>query len=200
MCIIIISEKGTRQPNEKEFTNCFVNNPHGAGYMVARDGRVEIHKGFMTYADFIRSVRAERFSADDSVVYHFRISTQGGVNPQMCHPFPYTTRLEYTEKLDLRCALGIAHNGIIPLTTGESKVYSDTALFVADYLPLLIKNKADLSNPKKIKMLEELINSRMVFLDADGEIKYIGQGWIEEKSGLIFSNRSYAYNNLQFRL
>ncbi len=168
--------------------------------MVSRCGKVEIHKGFMDYADFVRSVRAENFTENDSVIYHFRISTQGGVNPQMCHPFPYTTKIEYTEKLDLICSLGIAHNGIIPLTTGKNDKYSDTALFIADYLPEIITKKADLNNPKKMELLAEIIDSRMCFLDGHGDVWKIGNGWITETSGLIFSNHSYNYENLRFRL
>lgn len=51
----------------------FRRNPHGAGYMYARDGKVTIHKGFMNIEDFLAAVHAEQFTLQDSVVYHFRI-------------------------------------------------------------------------------------------------------------------------------
>ena len=57
----------------------------GAGYMYARDGKVTIHKGFMNIEDFLTAVHAEQFTPQDSVVYHFRISTQTGVNAPMTH-------------------------------------------------------------------------------------------------------------------
>ena len=47
MCIICVSKSGVRQPDENTIRTMFRHNPHGAGYMVARDGRVIIHKGFM---------------------------------------------------------------------------------------------------------------------------------------------------------
>ena len=84
MCIICVSKSGVRQPGEATIRSMFLNNPHGAGYMVARGGRVEIHKGFMNLGDYLRAIRAECFTLQDSVVYHFRISTQAGVNP--IHP------------------------------------------------------------------------------------------------------------------
>lgn len=40
---------------------------------------------FMDVDEYIEAIRAEHFTAKDPVVYHFRISTQAGVNPQMTH-------------------------------------------------------------------------------------------------------------------
>ena len=80
MCIICVSKSGVRQPGEATIRSMFLNNPHGAGYMVARGGRVEIHKGFMRLDEYLRAIRAECFTPQDSVVYHFRISTQAGVD------------------------------------------------------------------------------------------------------------------------
>ena len=42
MCIICVSKPGVRQPDENTIRTMFYRNPHGAGYMFARDGRVEI--------------------------------------------------------------------------------------------------------------------------------------------------------------
>ena len=94
---------------------------HGAGYMFARDGRVQIHKGFMDVDSFLDAIRGEHFTAKDSVVYHFRISTQAGVNPEMTHPFPLSNRLSYMKALDVECRCGVAHNGIIRLTSDRNQ-------------------------------------------------------------------------------
>jgi glutamate synthase domain-containing protein 1 len=128
MCIIAASPAGAPQPNMDTLRRMFINNPHGAGYMTARNGRVEISKGFMTWADFARAVRQEAFTAADPVVYHFRISTQAGVNPEMTHPFPLTSHIEQCKLWDVACPIGVAHNGIIRLTSNSrDKEYSDTA-------------------------------------------------------------------------
>lgn len=192
MCVICVSEKGVRQPNEKEIRNMWNRNSHGAGYMFYNKEckSVEIHKGFMNIKDFMRAIENEHFTDDDVVVYHFRISTQAGVNPEMTHPFCFTNDLEMTKVLDARTSLGIAHNGIISMTSTHNKDYSDTALFIANYLPLIVKDKSDLQNQNVLDMINELISSKMVFLDDDGTITLVGN-FIEEKNGLIFSNSSY---------
>ena len=127
MCIIAVSKRGVKQPTYDHFRTMFDHNPDGAGYMYARNGRVIIHKGFMAFEDFYRSVKEEQFTTEDAVVYHFRISTQAGVNPQMTHPFPLTVNKEDCERLDLSCSVGIAHNGIIRLTSNvKEKTYPET--------------------------------------------------------------------------
>ena len=59
MCIICVSRSGVRQPGEATIRAMFLNNPHGAGYMFARDGWVTIHKGFMDLDDYLRAIREE---------------------------------------------------------------------------------------------------------------------------------------------
>lgn len=62
-------------------------NPHGAGYMFARHAIVTISRGYMDLDEFLNVLRKEHFTKWDSVVYHFRISTQAGVSLAMTHPF-----------------------------------------------------------------------------------------------------------------
>lgn len=191
MCIICISKKGINQPSEETMRTMFSRNSHGAGYMVARNGRVEIHKGFMTFNEFLGAVQREHFTKDDAVVYHFRISTQGGVNPEMCHPFGLTSNIAETKALDLLANIGIAHNGIISLTTNaKDKEYSDTAHFIAEYLPFLIRDISDIKNPKILEIIYELAGSKFAFMDGNGYIATAGD-FIVEKDGLIFSNSTY---------
>jgi len=68
MCIICSSAASVRQPSEAQLRRMFEANPHGAGYMVARNGRVEISKGYMSWAPFIKAIRYEKFTAADPVV------------------------------------------------------------------------------------------------------------------------------------
>ena len=145
MCIICVSKSGVRQPSDITLRAMFRRNPHGAGCMYARDGKVTIHKGFMNIEDFLAAVHAEQFTPQDSVVYHFRISTQAGVNAPMTHPFPLSNQPRMMRSLDLTCRCGVAHNGIIRLTSDpDNKRYSDTAIFITDYLSKIIRKKADL--------------------------------------------------------
>lgn len=190
MCIICVSPKRVRQPNVTTMRRMFQNNPDGAGYMVAHDGKVIISKGFMNVDEYIEAIRAEHFTAKDPVVYHFRISTQAGVNPQMTHPFPLSNRIEHMKVLDVECSCGVAHNGVIRLTTDRNNhEYSDTALFIANYLSLIIREPGDLKDERVLKLIHRLAGSKLAIMDGDGYIATVGE-YINQK-GLLFSNASF---------
>ena len=169
MCIICVSKSGVQQPTDTTLRAMFRRNPHGAGYMYARDGKVTIHKGFMNIEDFLSAVHAERFTPQDSVVYHFRISTQAGVNAAMTHPFPLSNQPRMMRALDLTCRCGIAHNGVIRLTSDpDNKRYSDTAIFITDYLSKIIRKKADLRDPVTLELIWQLAKSKFAIMDNSG--------------------------------
>ena len=190
MCIICVSPKRVRQPNVTTIRRMFRNNPDGAGYMVARDGKVIISKGFMNVDEYLEAIRAEHFTAKDPVVYHFRISTQAGVNPEMTHPFPLSNRIEHMKVLDVECPCGVAHNGVIRLTADpRNREYSDTALFIANYLSLIIREPGDLKDERVLELIHRLAGSKLAIMDADGYIATVGE-YINQK-GLLFSNASF---------
>ena len=190
MCIICASPAGVRQPTDSQIKTMFAHNPHGAGYMCARDGKVIIHKGFMNLNDFLTSVHSEHFTAEDSVVYHFRISTQAGVYPEMTHPFPLSNRPTLMRKLDLECGCGIAHNGVIPLTTDHSnQLYSDTALFITRYLSKMLTTHSDLHDPEFLNRVERMAQSKLAIMDGTGDIATVGK--FVNCGGLLFSNYSF---------
>ena len=190
MCIICVSKPGVRQPDENTIRTMFYRNPHGAGYMFARDGRVEIRKGFMRLDEYLRAIRKERFTPQDSVVYHFRISTQAGVGPEMTHPFPLSTRPERMRQLVLSCRCGVAHNGVIRLTSDPSNErYSDTAIFITDYLSHIIRRRADLRDQRVMDSIFQIAQSKFAIMDGSGYIATVGK-FIDER-GLLFSNSSY---------
>ncbi len=191
MCIICVSPKGVPQPSTEQIKAMFARNPHGAGYMVARDGKVEIHKGFMNLHELTRQLTAEHFTQDDAVVYHFRISTQAGVTPEMTHPFPLTDKLKTCTKLDVACPCGVAHNGIIRLTSNpREKAYSDTAHFITRYMTRLIRKPDDLRDPTILDMIYLLTYSRFAILDASGYVATVGD--FIHRDGLLFSNGTFT--------
>ena len=190
MCIICVSKSGVRQPNDAALRAMFQSNPHGAGYMYARRGKVIIHKGFMNLGDFLRAVHNEHFTAEDSVAYHFRISTQAGVSPEMTHPFPLSNQPARMRTLDLTCCCGIAHNGIIRLTADpENKRYSDTAIFITDYLAHMIHKASDLRNQALLDYIYTLSQSKFAIMDGGGYVATVGE-FIDDH-GLLYSNDSY---------
>ena len=191
MCIIAVSKRGVKQQTLNQLENMFFNNPDGAGYMYARNGRVYIHKGFMDFDDFSRAIKDEHFTKADPVVYHFRISTQAGVNPRMTHPFPLTDCRKDCEKLDLKCNIGIAHNGIIRMTSDVKETrFSDTAIFIADYMSRLIRSREDLEDSAILEMIDHLTNSKWALMDGiTGNIETVGK--FVNADGIMFSNTTY---------
>lgn len=190
MCIICVSRSGVRQPDDNTLRAMFRRNPHGAGYMFARDGKVTIHKGFMNPKEYIDAVHSEHFTAEDSVVYHFRISTQAGINPEMTHPFPLSNQPARMRTLDLTCRCGIAHNGIIRMTSDPTNErYSDTAIFITDYLAEIVRKSSDLRNQALLDRIYYMARSKFAIMDGGGYVATVGE-FIDEH-GLLFSNRSY---------
>ncbi len=195
MCIICASAAGVPQPSMDALRRMFTNNPHGAGYMVARDGHVEISKGYMDWASFSRAIRYEAFGPADAVVYHFRISTQAGVNPEMTHPFPITADIENTRLLELQAPMGAAHNGIIRLTTDPTdRTYSDTAHYVAEFLRYFVRDGEDLRNPAILEAIERTTQSKWAIMDGSGYIAILGGGWVKDR-GILYSNSTFRAVN-----
>ena len=190
MCIICVSPKGSPQPDIETLKIMFENNPDGAGYMVARDYKVELHKAFTNIDEYIANIKAEHFTNDDAVVYHFRISTQAN-NPSMTHPFPITANNDYLKAWDLLADIGVAHNGIITLTSNGDKEYSDTALYIRNYLSRYISNPSDITNDL-LKKIEREAGGRLAFLDKYGNVFMTGT-WTYEH-GIFYSNGSYRKN------
>ena len=199
MCIICASPAGVRQPTDFQIKTMFAHNPHGAGYMYARDGKVFIHKGFMNLVEFMDALKSERFTAEDSVVYHFRISTQAGVCPEMTHPFPLSNRSALMRKLDLACACGVAHNGIIPAYSDpNNKLYSDTAMFITEFLSRVLKSSSDLHDPEFLKNLYTVAQSKLAIMDGSGYIATVGE--FRDIGGLLFSNYSFLSDLYALRM
>ena len=195
MCIICVSRSGIRQPTVSSIRSMFKNNPHGAGFMYARDGKVHISKGYMDVDEYIEAVERANFTAADSVVYHFRISTQAGVGPAMTHPFPLSNQLEHMKALEVTCPCGVAHNGVIMLTTDPSNhEYSDTAIFIVDYLSGIIKCGYDLRDQETLDYIFHLARSKFAIMDGTGYVATIGT-FINNR-GLLFSNDSFQIRRL----
>src|SRR5438067_9361417 len=82
MCVILVCPPKLR-PSDEILRACHESNPHGAGVAWREHNRVYWRKNLKVgqVARLIREVNGE-------VVIHFRWASVGGVNPQLCHPFP----------------------------------------------------------------------------------------------------------------
>jgi hypothetical protein len=188
MCIAIVKEKGIDLPNKELLKTCWDNNPDGAGYMFNEDGIVSIYKGYMTFNSFYASLKKLdklKNLKDRNVVIHFRIATQGMINPENTHPFPITHDYDLMTRKHINCKYGFAHNGIIWDFGNEN--YSDTMEFNSYILSKIhdIEHSDDL-----IHALANLYNSRFVVLT--GERVILGGEW-QLDNDLWFSNDTYKF-------
>ncbi len=195
MCIAVYKPQNVRMPSIDTLKTCFKNNPDGAGYMFPCNDKVLIKKGFMTFEDFYRNLSDDIDMYGDYIPYvlHFRISTQAGVRADCCHPFPLSKDMENLRRLVISSNYGVAHNGIISMTSsGFSKTitYSDTMEFIRDYLSLLIKSRDWYKDKDKKTLIERMISgSRLAIMDSKGHCELIGD-WITD-DGIYYSNSSY---------
>lgn len=197
MCVICVSGRGVKQPSREAITNMFTSNYHGAGYMYCRGGHIEIRKGYDNLADYLEDLEFERFTEDDVVIYHFRIATQARTH-RMTQPFPLTEDEDELQKWDSVARFGVAHNGIIKLTSNGSPLMSDTALYIRDYLAPRIQAEEDI--PGLLDTIEKETGSSKIAILASSGQYYLTGKWIYDR-GLLYSNDSYEahyYRNFTF--
>lgn len=195
MCIAIYKPSEADFPTKSTLRTCFENNPDGAGFMLADGKRVQIEKGFMSFKPFWRALQAarKRYGDQRSFVLHFRITTQAGVRPDCTHPFPLSSDMDDLRALKSSAEIGIAHNGIIHLTSSyyqQTITYNDTMKFITEYLSLIIKDRQYHKNPDTLTLIERLAGSRLAIMDGGGKCILIGNGWRKD-GGVWYSNDTY---------
>ena len=186
MCVICVSGKGARQPSEEMLTKMFKANPHSAGYMYARNGKVVIHKGYRAIEELMTDLDYERFTESDVVVYHFRIATQAN-RIEMSQPFPITRDIEELESLDVVADMGIAHNGILSQTSNGDKELSDTAIYIRRYIA-----ERKITDEFVKNLAEDTEGNRLAILDGDGNFHLTGV-WTYD-NGLYYSNEYWKHS------
>ena len=197
MCIIAYKPNGIDFPSDTILKNCYDNNPDGAGFMYAYNGNVHIQKGYTSWTAFKNALDKARKLTGNKVPYvmHFRIATQG-FQKTMTHPFPLSSKMENLKQLKYNCNIGVAHNGIINLTSDGSKDYSDTMKFITDYLSNIIQSYSWYKNKRFKALIEHLIEgSRLAILDKNGHCELLGKTWEQDDNGVWYSNGSWSYSN-----
>lgn len=172
--------EGIAFPEENILKNCWDNNPDMGGFMYVKDGKVKIYKGYDTWEKFIKALNTAREVVGDNApfVCHFRISTQG-YDTSCCQPFPLTAKMKRMRKQHSETSIGVAHNGILDITSDGAKDYSDTMKFISDYLVNIIQSYDWYKNDRTKKLIENLIaGSRFAILDSKGHCELMGKdGW-----------------------
>jgi predicted glutamine amidotransferase len=176
MCIAIY-KPADKLISKETLEECFIHNPHGAGFMYVENKSLKVKKGFFTFAEFWDAYQP--YQSLKSVI-HFRIKTHGDVLKENCHPFNVTKNL------------GFVHNGIIS-GFGSDKV-SDTREFNRLVMqPLVAKwGKLALFEEPVQELLESRISySKLIFLDSNNNETIFNEEkgvWDDE---VWYSNTSY---------
>lgn len=219
MCIIVYKPRNINLPSREILENCFENNPDGAGFMIPAKDKVEILKGFETFDAFYKKA-LKKITKEEPAVIHFRISTQGGVKPELTHPYALCKDYEEMRKLHNFCNVGIAHNGVISLTSEYSystynyttqkyeKVepnYNDTMKFIKEYASLIITQEEFYKDANKLELLSKLCKSKLAIMTSDKKVTLIGDFIYDTDSGCYYSNNTYKtqkyyYNNYNYNI
>jgi len=180
MCIAVFKPSKVRL-SKATLEECFTNNPDGAGYMYAHEGKIIIKKGFFTFEDFWKAynVSINGYAKKADMVLHFRISTHGLIDEPNCHPHKINDRIAFVHN-------GIISNVKVPV---GSKV-SDTVLFNEKVLRKLPRKFED--NIAIQELIEEYIGySKLIFLDRFGASTIINDHMGTYDKGCWFSNTTY---------
>lgn len=143
----------------------------------------------MSFGAFWKAFQPYKEQRDKAFAFHFRIATHGGINRAMCQPFPYTDNVRELKRLETRASLGIAHNGMIPLTDDARKI-SDTALFIKKYMTRIVRTPHNIKQVD-LDIIEACIDSKMILLQPNGTGYLIGK--FVNDDGVYYSNTSYLY-------
>lgn len=195
MCIIAAKVKGLELPNEARINSMWEANSDGAGLMVySKQNGLEIFKGYMTLMSFKDALyRIDRMLnlKDCDVVMHFRRGTHGGISKGLTHPFTVTDDLCDMKELYNKAEIAVAHNGVYPYKTDRG--VSDSMMYIKEKIYPLYE--ADRKFYLKLnRELKYCLDGKLCFLTPEG-IFTVGQFYKDEEDGIIYSNRSYTYND-----
>lgn len=187
MCIILHHPEKAKLPHKSQLQNCFEKNADGAGFMVVRDDKIRVRKGFMNFTDFWAGYTNERFTEADEFAVHFRWATAGGVSKANTHPFPLTDDHAELRALKYNTDIAMMHNGVVGFGLGT---LSDTMLYVVEELSIL---RDHLSDDSVIEYISDYTaGSRLIFFDLkSGNVLKTG-AWVEDKlTGNFYSNKDW---------
>lgn len=89
MCVILVCPNEKKRPSQTLLEACHSINPHGAGVAWRERGLVRWMKNLEP--DDLSLLIPE---LPGEIVIHFRFASVGGVDAELCHPFPTTRKAE----------------------------------------------------------------------------------------------------------
>lgn len=183
ICLIAYQPPGSEPLREEWLRNGWTANPHGGGFMFARDGKLVIRKGFYKFREFKEAYDAAFLyhGAESPFIVHFRWATHGGHEVVNCHPHELANG-----------DAGLVHNGILDQfqTSWNSKI-SDTVLFCRTVLAM--RPAEQLVDEAFNGLLAEMIgpHNKFAIMDKDGNVSIVNADQGEWDGPYWFSNLSY---------
>lgn len=175
MCIIAVKPAHSEISTDNLF-NMWMNNPHGAGFMYAKDGELRVTKGLMTFEELLAAYDTVR---DEKLVMHFRWRTHGPTSKRLTHPFM------------VHKDVAMVHNGVIPRMKAGKKD-SDTSVFAAKLRGLDNNIMNMIAQVNTRRHLMELIGlSKLVFMNAKGQIRIVNGKNGNFQEDVWYSNHSF---------
>lgn len=179
MCLIIDRPAGMVIPRE-HLSKGLHDNPDGWGLMWASGGEVVTRKG-LTSSGFWDAYDAA--PPDVRLGVHFRFATHGTVSEENTHPFVTTT------------GYGVMHNGVISVPH-LGKTESDTAAYVGRILGPWLAEYGDQGVSHAHLCEPGVRGSRLLIFSPSGAAARVnGADWVEEATGIWYSNTSYRARN-----
>lgn len=172
MCVIAYFPKKAKEPKRTDLKAMWSKNPDGAGMMwIEKDG-VHYSKGYFDFEEFYKDFLIIKRDYNFECAVHFRIATSGGVNQEMCHPFPLTNDTKKLKALWGKTNCAIMHNGILPIDTPH-KDLNDTCEFIINKMyPFYRKNHKFFFNLTKAKKdifeTNDLAHNKLLLFDKNG--------------------------------
>jgi hypothetical protein len=187
MCIICVKPKNKAIPAVELLTECFKNNPHGAGLMYPSNGQIRVLKGLMDISSVLNALNEIPDSKSVPIVIHFRFATHGDKSAENTHPFPLSGDFNDLIKLDTEVYRAIVHNGIMYQYGSKTARLSDSAFFA--------KLLSGLQSDKAIKRAIEAHRNfgKFVVMSADDKngAKLLRVGDFVKSAGCFWSNGGF---------
>lgn len=191
MCVAIVMEPGTELSLD-EITKMGKANGDGVGFAWADGDIVQWYKTVVYNPEKIAyhiNARKDYFR-----LVHFRLSTAGGVKPELCHPF---------EVGPLASCEAAGASSMVLIHNGHWHRWSD----VFDILKneLILPDTGPWSDTRLMSLLAsydpewlDTVGGRVATMDKEGNIKMWGD-WQDLRSGIKVSNKTWEHHNYSFK-
>ena len=176
VCIAILKPKDSEISNET-LRECWNSNPHGAGFMYAKNNRVIVRKELKHFERFLKQYRKHE-KLGGKMVIHFRIMTHGKLDYKNTHPHQVNDKT------------WLVHNGVISQHSYKNSKLSDTVKFCK----MLAGLPVDFMQSKPtLKLIGGYIDTdKIILMDTSGKTRIINEDEGVWDEGIWYSNQSYC--------